>query len=88
MGAERRTEARQEQEEHILVNIASIGQEPMDFECSAKDLSPKGIRLHGETLLKLNSEVDLVIRWGAKQKDYRLTGVVKWITETTTSGYW
>lgn len=83
MTDERRAEARQVQNEAILVDVSLIGEKPIVFECSAKDLSPQGVRLHGEQLLKLNSQVDLLVRMPSKQENYRLTGVVKWITETT-----
>jgi Tfp pilus assembly protein PilZ len=83
MTDERRSEQRQEQDEQVSVKVALVGEEPISFSCSVADLSSRGIRIHGEQLLKINAHVDLAIRFEGKPQEFRLTGVVKWTTETT-----
>lgn len=85
MTAERRRYQRVLGEELVKVDVVSDDnpEQLMIFECNSKDFSSKGIRLHGHQSLALNARVNLVVHMSAHQLDYRLTGLIKWVTETT-----
>ena len=56
---------------------------PLVFECRSKDLSAKGVRIHGQHSVPLNQDVELVIHMGIDKQAYILSGKIKWTTETT-----
>jgi len=85
MNIERRQHQRKLQQERVVVNAVTADKQhqAFEYECSSRDLSAKGIRLHGNHPLELNCELDLQVHLQNAHMDYSLTGVVKWVTETT-----
>ena len=85
MNIERRRHQRKLQQERVIVNVETADEQhqTFEYECNSRDLSPTGVRLHGDHALKLNSTLDLQVHLQNAHMDYSLTGVVKWVTETT-----
>ncbi|WP_444994830.1 PilZ domain-containing protein [Aliikangiella sp. IMCC44359] len=82
---ERRKYARILREEPIKVDVLCNEHfnSPLVFECSSKDFSAKGVRIHGQHPVPLNQDVEIVVHLGKEDKEFILSGKIMWTTETT-----
>ena len=85
MTSERRQHTRLPRQEHVKVDVVTDGVPTSAevFDCSSRDFSLRGIRLHGDHPIDLGSHVDMTVHMKATKTDYHLTGKVKWVTVTT-----
>lgn len=85
MTEERRQHTRLPRQEHVKVDVITDGVPTSAevFDCSSRDFSLRGVRLHGDHPIDLGSHVDMTVHMKATETDYRLTGKVKWVTVTT-----
>ena len=85
MPEERRAHARQIQEERVQIDVISENDpsEKIIYDCFSRDLSAKGVRIHGSSSFKLGTQVRLVIHMSEHNKELNMEGTIKWITETT-----
>lgn len=85
MTAERRQHTRLPKQEHVQVDVTTEGIPTSAdvFDCSSRDFSLRGVRLHGDHAIDLGSRVDLTVHMKSDGKDYQLSGKVKWVTVTT-----
>lgn len=85
MNEERRQHTRLPRQEHVKVDVVTEGVPTSAevFDCSSRDFSLRGVRLHGDHPIDLGSQVDMIVHMKSEKTDYRLTGKVKWVTVTT-----
>ena len=89
MTDERRKSIRISQREIVQVElvIENTNIPPLFFECSSRDFSKQGIRLHGHHPLERDIDVNLMVHMESENRNFNLSGTIKWVTETTEKEY-
>lgn len=91
MSNEKRRQTRHDREESIFIEVlAASGQSDNDnviLECTTKDISKDGLKIHAKYPFIIDSILELLISFESGGYKFLLTGQVKWFDQLSDDEY-
>lgn len=91
MQTDKRKQARQNREESIYIEVLVAGHQPSQdnymLECTTKDISTDGLKVHVTFPLIVDSVFELIIAFESGGYKFLLTGQVKWLDKIGDDEY-
>ena len=91
MEIEQRKQQRHNREESVFIEVLGTTVDSVEdnhrLECTTRDISIDGLKVHSPSLLTVNSILELIISFESGGYKFLLTGEVKWVDKIDTNEF-